>query len=49
LKVLGRGFAIAENDAGEILSNSAQVAIDDLVKLRLANGSLTARVKTIDE
>jgi exodeoxyribonuclease VII large subunit len=49
LKVLGRGFAIAENYAGEILSNSAQVAIDDLVKLRLANGSLTARVKTIDE
>jgi exodeoxyribonuclease VII large subunit len=45
LKVLGRGFAIAENEAGEILRDAAQVAVDDLVRIRLAEGSFKARVE----
>lgn len=44
LAVLKRGFAIAENEAGEILRDAAQVAVDELVKIRLAEGTLRTRV-----
>jgi len=44
LKVLGRGFAIAENEAGDILRDAAQVSVDDLVKIRLEKGNLKTRV-----
>jgi exodeoxyribonuclease VII large subunit len=48
LAVLGRGFAIAENEKGEILRDSAQVSVDESVKIRLEKGSLKARVEEID-
>ncbi len=48
LAVLKRGFAIAENAAGEILRDSAKVAVDDLVRIRLEKGSLKARVEKVD-
>jgi exodeoxyribonuclease VII large subunit len=48
LAVLKRGFAIAENEAGEILRDAAQVAVDDLVKIRLEKGSLKVRVEKVD-
>ena len=48
LSVLDRGFAIAENDAGEILRDATQVAVDDTVKVKLAKGSLRARVEKVD-
>ncbi len=44
LAVLGRGFAIAENEKGEILRDSAQVTTDDLLNIRLEKGSLKAKV-----
>lgn len=48
LAVLGRGFAIAENEKGEILRDAAEVAVEDLVKIRLAKGSLKARVEEVN-
>ena len=48
LNVLNRGFAIAENEAGDVLRDAANVAVDDLVKIRLAVGSLKARVEKVD-
>jgi len=48
LAVLGRGFAIAENEKGEILRDAAQVEVDDLVKVKLAEGSLTTKVVSKD-
>jgi exodeoxyribonuclease VII large subunit len=48
LAVLKRGFAIAENARGEILRDAAQVAVDELVKIRLEKGSLKARVEKVD-
>lgn len=48
LAVLGRGFAIVENGKGEILRDSAQALVDDLVKIRLEKGSLKARVEEVD-
>ena len=48
LAVLKRGFAIAENEAGNILYDAAQVSVDELVKIRLAKGSLKAKVIASD-
>jgi exodeoxyribonuclease VII large subunit len=48
LAVLGRGYAIAENEKGEILRDSAQVSVDDLVNVRLEKGSLKAKVTGIE-
>ncbi|HUR98278.1 MAG TPA: exodeoxyribonuclease VII large subunit, partial [Pyrinomonadaceae bacterium] len=45
LAVLGRGFAIVENEAGEILRDAEQVAVDESINIRLAKGSLKARVE----
>jgi exodeoxyribonuclease VII large subunit len=44
LAVLGRGFAIAENEKGEILRDVDQVEVDDVVKVRLEKGNLTTKV-----
>ncbi len=44
LAVLGRGFAIAENERGDILRDSAQVRVDDLVNVKLEKGNLTTKV-----
>ncbi len=44
LSVLNRGFAIAENDKGEILRDAAQVKTNDNVKIRLAKGRIEATV-----
>ena len=49
LSVLRRGFSIAENEKGEILRSSADVKINESVKIRLAKGKIEARVvKTED-
>ena len=44
LSVLGRGFSIVENEAGEILRDAALVKAKDKLKIRLANGKLEAEV-----
>jgi exodeoxyribonuclease VII large subunit len=49
LAVLGRGFAIAENEKGEILRDTAQINPDDELGVRLAKGSFRAKVTSIDE
>ena len=48
LAVLKRGFAIAESETGEILRDVADVAVNDRIHVRLAEGSLQARVEEID-
>ena len=48
LAVLERGFSIAENEKGEILRDVAQVTVDETIKVKLAKGSLRARVDKID-
>ncbi|MBA3351439.1 MAG: exodeoxyribonuclease VII large subunit [Blastocatellia bacterium] len=48
LAVLGRGFAIAENEAGLILRDAGQVETSDLIKVRLAAGSLRAKVTSVE-
>jgi exodeoxyribonuclease VII large subunit len=44
LKVLGRGFSITETETGEIVRSVEQTNVGDSVKIRLAEGSLRAKV-----
>ncbi|MEO7144490.1 MAG: exodeoxyribonuclease VII large subunit [Bryobacteraceae bacterium] len=44
LRVLERGYAIVENEAGQIVKSSAQAPPGALVGVRLADGRLRARV-----
>ncbi len=44
LSVLKRGYAIAENERGEILRDAQKVKIGDRVKIRLAKGKIETQV-----
>jgi exodeoxyribonuclease VII large subunit len=44
LKVLERGYAIATDAAGNVLRDTAQVAVGDEVKIQLHRGALSAEV-----
>ena len=44
LAVLNRGFSIAENERGEILRDAKNVKANEKVKIRLARGTIEARV-----
>ena len=45
LKVLGRGYAVARNDAGQILKSYRDVAAGDAVTVTLGEGGFTCRVE----
>ncbi len=44
LAVLSRGFSITETETGEILRDSEDVKENDNVKIRLARGTIKAKV-----
>ncbi|MGO9096798.1 MAG: exodeoxyribonuclease VII large subunit [Bryobacteraceae bacterium] len=48
LRVLERGYAIASDEAGRILKDSAEVAPESGIRVRLARGRLRARVTEAD-
>ncbi|MCY7346201.1 MAG: exodeoxyribonuclease VII large subunit [Pyrinomonadaceae bacterium] len=47
LSVLSRGFSIVENAAGEILRDAGEIKENENVKIRLARGTIKARVLTV--
>jgi exodeoxyribonuclease VII large subunit len=49
LAVLNRGFSIAENERGEIIRDSKKIKIDEKVKIRLARGTIEAKVLSADK
>ncbi|PJG85828.1 exodeoxyribonuclease VII large subunit [Conservatibacter flavescens] len=49
LKVLARGYAIAENAQGKAITHAKQVEIGEQVKVRLATSELLAKVEEISE
>lgn len=49
LKVLTRGYALAESDSGEILRSVSQVRVEDNIKVKLQDGSFTARITEVGE
>lgn len=44
LRILDRGYAIVTNDSGEIVKASQQAPVESTIQVRLAQGSLGARV-----
>ena len=44
LKVLARGYAVAQNGDGTILKNAADAAVGERIRVRLAQGSLQCNV-----
>ncbi len=49
LKVLGRGYAMAQNSDGTVLRSSRQVNVGDEVRLQLGEGSLQCTVQKKEE
>jgi len=49
LKVLGRGFSITEKENGEIIRSVKQTAAGETVKIKLAEGSLKAKVTETEQ
>ena len=49
LKVLTRGYAVAENERGEILRSVKQAKVGEKITVSLSDGSLTARVLEVKE
>jgi exodeoxyribonuclease VII large subunit len=47
LKVLGRGYAIAQKEDGQVLSCAEQVMVGEKIALQLADGALDCRVEKI--
>ena len=49
LKVLTRGYAMAQTDGGEVLKSVRQVNASDPIRITLADGSITASVTDKEE
>ncbi|NCB52102.1 MAG: exodeoxyribonuclease VII large subunit [Clostridia bacterium] len=49
LKVLGRGYAIASKENGEIVREAGQVNTGDYLRLRLSKGGLKCRVEETED
>ena len=49
LAVLGRGYAIAQTEDGKLLRDAKSVTIGDSVRVRLASGTLKAKVEDIKD
>lgn len=49
LKVLGRGYAIAESESGAVIRSIDEVAGGDHVQIRLSDGKLNTRVESAEK
>jgi exodeoxyribonuclease VII large subunit len=47
LKILERGYAVAFDPAGKLLTDASQISAGDQLKVRLARGELDAEVLKI--
>ena len=47
--VLRRGYGLVQRQDGAVVSGIDKVNVDDIVKIRVADGSLEARVTRIEE
>jgi exodeoxyribonuclease VII large subunit len=44
LKVLNRGFALVQNESGDIVRDTDRVEMDEMLKIRLAKGTMRTKV-----
>ena len=47
LKVLGRGYSIARNQEGDVISSKENITIGEKLTLRLSDGSINCRVESL--
>ncbi|MEM7256148.1 MAG: exodeoxyribonuclease VII large subunit [Pseudomonadota bacterium] len=47
LNTLARGYAIVQNDQGNVVTDASQISRDDPIKVRLAQGDLAAQVTDV--
>lgn len=47
--ILSRGYAVVRDDQDRVVRSSADVQIDDRVRIRLGRGTLHARVESLDD
>nr|MBA3442144.1 hypothetical protein [Pyrinomonadaceae bacterium] len=48
LAVLQRGYALAQNEAGDLLRSARSVSVGDSLRLQLAEGVVRCRVEQVD-
>ena len=49
LKVLTRGYSMAQTERGEVVRSVNQVALGERIRIRLSDGSLSATVMNKEE
>ena len=49
LKVLARGYSLAQTDSGEIIRSHSQVNVNDMIRLRVSDGTLIAAITDKEE
>jgi len=49
LKVLTRGYALAENEAGDLVRSIQQIRTGDILNIRLSDGAVSTTVCEIKE
>ena len=49
LGVLGRGYAIAQDAKGKLLTDAGKVSVGDEINVRLAKGKLSSRVEVVQD
>ena len=49
LKVLTRGYSMAQNERGEVVRSVSQVTLGERIRIRLSDGSLSATVMKKEE
>lgn len=49
LSVLARGFSVVTDSAGDLVTDSKQLASGDMVKLQLASGSAQAQIRSVTQ
>jgi len=49
LAVLSRGFSIIQTEAGEILRDADEIKANEVVKIRLARGKITAKILSVEK
>ena len=49
LAVLDRGYALVEDESGNLLRDAESASVGDSIRVRLARGRLEARVEGVEE
>lgn len=49
LKIMDRGYSLAYTEKGSLIKAVSQVKVDDMLKLKVSDGTIECRVTDIEE